>query len=469
MSKRKKGRHAPTVEQGMRNVSDETLAHVGDVISEADGSEIRFAALSWKKKLLFWIFSLGVIGVATLALAEVTVRLVPGPWTNTFFHRYDAVLGTWHIPDHVGTYEQDDFKTEDIHINSFGMRDIERTIATPEGVTRVAVLGDSFTEAFHVRDEETFTRQIEANFAGKVEVMNFGVAGFGTVQQLLTYREKVRQFNPDVVVLAFLSANDMRNNLKVLEDMYTGTDNTDRPFGARYGTSSVAITPPQPKPSATNPAILFVKKHFALYRFAWHMKGRLAAMYASAPSIPVIESESEHGTSTATNTSTTGAKSSAAQTAVATATASTNPNVYLAGLSAPPTDDALRDAWFVTEWSIATLRDEVEDDGAKFLLVTLPSALHMERDPKATLEKEYGTGLPKGFSIDYPEMRLAQFAKKSRIAFLDLTPRFRAYRDATNMQSPYFSYEHDGHWRAIGHELAAVEIAEKFVLSGIVK
>ena len=41
-------------------------------------------------------------------------------------------------------------------------------------------------------------------FPGKqVEVINFGVSGYGTAQELLTLRQKVWDFSPDIVVLAF--------------------------------------------------------------------------------------------------------------------------------------------------------------------------------------------------------------------------------------------------------------------------
>ena len=36
-----------------------------------------------------------------------------------------------------------------------------------------------------------------------VEVINFGVSGFGTTQELLTLEYKVWKYSPDVVLLAF--------------------------------------------------------------------------------------------------------------------------------------------------------------------------------------------------------------------------------------------------------------------------
>ena len=53
--------------------------------------------------------------------------------------------------------------------------------------------------------------------ASSVEVINFGVSGFGTVQELLTLKHKVWKYAPDIVLLAFLTGNDIRNNLRELQ------------------------------------------------------------------------------------------------------------------------------------------------------------------------------------------------------------------------------------------------------------
>ncbi len=60
------------------------------------------------------------------------------------------------------------------------------------------MLGDSFTSAVQVPDQETFIAVMEKELGKcaalknkKVEGVNFGVDGYGTAQQLLTLREKV--------------------------------------------------------------------------------------------------------------------------------------------------------------------------------------------------------------------------------------------------------------------------------------
>ncbi len=112
----------------------------------------------------------------------------------------------------------------EIKMNSGGFRDYERSKTKPENGLRIALLGDSFTEAIHVKLEDTYGAIIEQNLQQcpvlkdrKVEVMNFGIQGYGTAQQLMTLRHHVWDYSPDLVMLVFFAANDLRNNSRTLE------------------------------------------------------------------------------------------------------------------------------------------------------------------------------------------------------------------------------------------------------------
>src|SRR2546421_5635998 len=51
----------------------------------------------------------------------------------------------------------------------------------------------------------------------RVEVINFGVSGYGTAQELLTLREKAWDYSPDVVLLAVTTNNDVLDNSRALK------------------------------------------------------------------------------------------------------------------------------------------------------------------------------------------------------------------------------------------------------------
>ena len=95
------------------------------------------------------------------------------------------------------------------HTNSFGFRDIERTIEKPDNITRIAVLGDSITMAINVDLKNRYTELLEDrlnDLAGpdeKYEVMNFGVSGYDMLQEAIILKRDVLRFNPDIVIFGY--------------------------------------------------------------------------------------------------------------------------------------------------------------------------------------------------------------------------------------------------------------------------
>jgi lysophospholipase L1-like esterase len=114
-------------------------------------------------------------------------------------------LGWKGLPNAQGTLVTTETETE-VRVNSAGLRDEEYTLEKPEGVTRIAVLGDSFVWGYGVEQDENFAAVLETrlNEAGyNVEVLNFGLTGYGTDQNYLAYQELARDYRPDIVILAF--------------------------------------------------------------------------------------------------------------------------------------------------------------------------------------------------------------------------------------------------------------------------
>jgi hypothetical protein len=78
----------------------------------------------------------------------------------------------------------------------------------PAGVYRIAFLGPSIVMGSGVGDGETLTvfleGQLNASAAGerRYEVLNFGVAGYSLLEQLVLLEEKALAFQPDAVFIA---------------------------------------------------------------------------------------------------------------------------------------------------------------------------------------------------------------------------------------------------------------------------
>lgn len=83
------------------------------------------------------------------------------------------------------------------------------------GVVRVAGFGNSFMRGAEVAAEDSWMSQLErADTSGRLEVLNFGVAAFGTDQSLLQYRRDGRGMAPAIVLIG-LAPDNLRRNVNV--------------------------------------------------------------------------------------------------------------------------------------------------------------------------------------------------------------------------------------------------------------
>lgn len=93
------------------------------------------------------------------------------------------------------------------HANAQGLRaSREYAPASPPGRVRVAAFGDSFTHSSDVADDVTWEVDLE-RLEPRLEVMNFGVPGYGLDQAYLRYRQDALRFRPQVVLIDFMSDN----------------------------------------------------------------------------------------------------------------------------------------------------------------------------------------------------------------------------------------------------------------------
>ena len=158
--------------------------------------------------LLAVIFFLLAITVAEFSMRFLfeKPKKVGGPKTNWaivpehVWTEYHPTLGWFHQKSKKTSLVKDNWSVE-INTNSQGMRGLkDYSIRKPGNITRIMSLGDSFVFGFGVKDNETFSARLEQSDPN-LEVLNFGVAGYGLDQILLSYRKLGRQYNPDLVIV----------------------------------------------------------------------------------------------------------------------------------------------------------------------------------------------------------------------------------------------------------------------------
>jgi hypothetical protein len=174
-----------------------------------------------------------ILGATTLVLGEIAARLLTHTGENgmAMIGRYvllpyrpaRATVDAWSARTAGGTYLVDDVDlgwslraggtSEFYQANAQGIRaDPACTYSSeiPAGKVRLLALGDSFTHADEVKNDEAWTHVLEA-LCGDLEVLNMGVPGYGTDQAFLRWKKSGGQFQADIVLLGIWPENMCRN------------------------------------------------------------------------------------------------------------------------------------------------------------------------------------------------------------------------------------------------------------------
>jgi lysophospholipase L1-like esterase len=328
-----------------------------------------------------------------------------------------------------------------VRINSAGFRDRERSLAKPPDVFRIAVLGDSYAEALQVDLDRTFHISLERRlnackaFGNKMaEVLNFGVSGYGTAQQLLTYRYFATAYAPDLVLVAMFTGNDVRNNSRDLEP------DRVRPFFFVKGDALLedrSFAHSEEFQRRTN-HLRTVLGHLRVLRVvqaAYFVKDRFQAS-AGQPQDQAADQGMEAG-------------------------------LDAAAYSEPVTPQ-WNDGWVVTERLLGQLRDETRATRAKLLVVVLSTGIQAHPDPKVRAEFMRARAIADLF---YPDRRIEKVAARLGVQSILLAPKFQAIaeRDKVFLHGFPNTRMGTGHWNEAGHRLAAELVAEELCATAVAK
>ena len=390
-----------------------------------------------------------------LLIFELFLRAVG--FTYPVFYEPDTSRGYSLRPGMQGWYRKEGEAY--VTINSDGLRDREHTKEKPPGTLRVAVVGDSYAEAFQVAREKAFWSVMERRLQDcpalrgrRVEVINFGVSGYGTAQELITLREKVWEYSPDVVLLAVTTNNDVLDNsraLKLADEIPY--------FKLRDGQLVLD--------DSFRDARSFRLRDSALNSTGRWLRDRLRFVQAIHLAQVALKSRLDawRHRSDARDKQ----KGSTAQSAahlLATTTSVEQQGAPADELGAAnviyrePSDDTWRDAWAVTEELVATMNAEVRGHGARFLLVTLSNGIQVYPDAAARKTFEDRLGVEDLF---YPERRFRALGEREGFPVLNLAPELQRLADERKLFLHGFGREPgNGHWNEDGHAAAGDILAK---------
>jgi hypothetical protein len=350
-----------------------------------------------------------------LAVAALEVLLRVTHLQPDFFWQLDAEVGATHIPGKRGWLV---FRggRQYVEINSLGYRDRERTIAKPPRTFRVALLGDSFVEAFQVSQSETLAAILERRLNAECstsdaqyEVLNFGVSGFGTAEELETLRHRVSRFAPDLVVLNLYASNDLYDNSPELgveqNRLYYSLSDTGKLTRLGFSVRDNAV---KQWLRAHSYAYLFVRDH--VKTISALRRGLIAVSAMQDQAAPVRPGETDHALA--------GAQ-------------------YLRNLPPP----VIR-AWELTRALIGEMRKQALSQSAAFAVIAIPN-----KEEILTRHSEANNDAL--FDFQQSSRRIDQICHDFDLECLQLSDTF----DGKRVDDLYFPM--DGHWTPQGHAVAA--------------
>lgn len=331
----------------------------------------------------------------------------------------DAELG-WH---HVAGARR--LWTEEgrglIEINSLGQRDRERVLPKASGTYRIAVYGDSMTEAVQVDLANTFTLLLEKSLqkAGhRVEVLNLGVNGYSPIQELLLLKREGKKYDADLVVLATYLDNDVSGSLPTLNVSQGGV-----PFFGKEGGvgSGFDFTQTQASYDDYHRQPLFTIRHYSrIYRWLsalrWQMKAR--------------ENRGSSGQI---------------------------PKRYL--LYGNPQPPEWEEAWRLYERALDEFAKETADQGSRLVVLSVPAPWVASSNAWKLILGSNPTMKDKVWDLTGPERRLEEFTRRRGLRLL---APYQTFGEAWSDEPLYWG--NLGHMTPRGHQVMA-RVLEDYLMA----
>jgi hypothetical protein len=420
---------------------DRTKAGAADENSRIPANKRRV-----RKRRSYALATLIFVGVVLgVIVAEAAIRLFG--IGRPVFYTYSPMRG-WKLRAGSAAWQTNEGHAF-VSLNRWGYRGTDWTRVKPSGTLRVAVLGDSFIEAQQVAEPATACELIQrlltqmlprlarGRYLGlkRVEVMNFGVDGYGTAQEFFTLTEDVWQFSPDIVVLAFFPGNDVRNNSALLEG------DKCRPFFVPQGTEVVLGGP-------------FVDSrlfHFECFlRFESYRSQLLNVLGEARSALRIVRRK---------RLLRVGAQPLLHRSAGVSTKGLDEPGISDT-IYRPPIKQEWRDAWNVSEAEIVMTEQNVHAHYALFLLVIVSTGIQLAPSPAFQAGYLRAVGAT---DLLYPSHRLTALGAEKGFAVLDLVPPMKSYAQDHRVFFHGFSNTAmgTGHWNERGNCFAASLIANK--------
>lgn len=348
------------------------------------------------------------------------------------FYEYDPLLGWRHRKSIEGPYATSEYQIR-LGFNSRGLRGPEYSYEKDRNGYRILILGDSISEGYTVNFEELFSEILKNRLRSRgipAEVINAGVAGYSTDQELLFFKDEGKKYRPDLTVLMFCR-NDIWYNAQ--PQYWRGY----KPFfSIEQGILNLHNVPvPRPDPVPLTEAHGPERKTLVRRAQEWFL--------ANSRLYKVVRDKIGN---TGWFRRTGGQESE-------------DPFPDEFKVWARKKDAKITAAWNVTEALIVELGKEASSIHSRLLVFYIPDGVNIYAQEWQDTKKKYNIS-DADWNIDQAGIELESFCKKNSIDFINPTGMFRARADRFGMEGRRLYYRKDGHWTPEGNKTAGEILAD---------
>ena len=176
---------------------------------------VQLSPPNYRRRVALRLLSVSVSVIFTVLVVDVAYALiVKGAARSNFWFDQANIPRTDNAPDdELGFVRKPNaswrgyIKEVDRFVDYRTDQNGFRNSSTEQAVADVVFIGDSFTEAAQVSDDDTFVRRVGA--ATGLSVVNLGRSGYGPQQELIVLQKYGLTYKPRIVVWQLFEANDL--------------------------------------------------------------------------------------------------------------------------------------------------------------------------------------------------------------------------------------------------------------------
>jgi len=350
-----------------------------------------------------------IFGVVSL---EIGVRLISADLEMIWVP--DPKLGWRNLVGATKHYTQEG--DGHVVINEHGFRDRERQLERIVGQSRVAVFGDSMTQAIQVNLDQTYLYLLEDAFSQpseSIEFLNFGVSGYSLLQELITFKQEGPRYRPDLVLVAVFVDNDVSGSHPELSVSMVGSPFAkivDEGLEVDYSIAKREYDRFMLEPIHT------IRKYSHLYRYLSKIRSDFQS------SGPISKSKSI-------------------------------PKRYM--IYHDPLPAIWNDAWEITEAILLEFIKEGQQQNVPVVFISVPAGQIVHEQEWQNLLKKHPGMKGKKWDLRAPEMRLRAFANEHGISLIEPFDDIKKHAQTTEDR---LFFGNVGHPTAKGHEILSASI-----------